>query len=96
MRLRGVAARVHEAAERDSGQDTFLRVLKLLAPSGLQNTLLRLAQNWADRLGGVVAVDGRVLRQSFDVKGRTVTADACTRSAAAAIVASDALALKRN
>ena len=26
----------------------------------------RLAQNWADRLGGVVAVDGKVLRQSFE------------------------------
>ena len=29
-----------------------------------QKTLLGLAQNWADRLGGVVAVDGKVLRQS--------------------------------
>ena len=46
--------------------DTFSRVFQLLAPSGLQKTLLGLAQNWADRLGGVVAVDGKVLRQSFE------------------------------
>ena len=46
--------------------DTFSRVFKLLSPSGLQKTLLGLTQNWADRLGGVVAVDGKVLRQSFE------------------------------
>ena len=46
--------------------DTFSRVFQLLAPSGLQKTLLRLAQNWADRLGEVVAVDSKVLRQSFE------------------------------
>ena len=46
--------------------DTFSRVFQLLAPSGLQKTLLGLAQNWADRLGEVVAVDGKVLRRSFE------------------------------
>ena len=107
--------------------DTFSRLFGKLDPAGLQKSLLRLAQDWADRLGDVVAVDGKVLRRSFetaserspthllqafaaeakltlaqvvvdgksneipalpellellDVKGRTVTADACTRSAA--------------
>ena len=35
-------------------------------PGGLQTALLRLAQDWADRLGDVVAVDGKVLRRSFE------------------------------
>ena len=35
-------------------------------PAGLQRALLRLAQDWADRLGEVVAVDGKALRRSFE------------------------------
>ena len=107
--------------------DTFSRLFRLVDPGHLQTALLRLAQNWADALGDVVAVDGKALRRSFedaserspthllqafaseakltlaqvkvdgksneipalpelldlvDVGGRTVTADACTRSAA--------------
>ena len=58
--------------------DTFSWVFKLLVPSGLQKTLLRLAQNWADRLGRMVAVDGKVLRQSFE-KASTVTGRAALK-----------------
>ena len=46
--------------------DTFSRLFRLLNPAGLQTALLRLAQDWADRLGGVVAVDGKVLKRSFE------------------------------
>ena len=107
--------------------DTFSRLFRKLDPAGLRKALLRLAQDWADELGDVVAVDGKALRRSFgkaserspthlpqafaaeskltlaqvkvadksngipalpelvellDVKGRAVTADACTRNAA--------------
>ena len=46
--------------------DTFSRLFRLLDPASLQTALLRLAQDWADRLGGVIAVDGKVLRRSFE------------------------------
>ena len=46
--------------------DTFSRLFRNLDPASLQTALLRLAQNWADELGDVVAVDGKVLRQSFE------------------------------
>ena len=46
--------------------DTFSRLFGKLDPAGLQTALLRLAQNWADELGDVVAVDGKVLRRSFE------------------------------
>ncbi len=46
--------------------DTFSRLFRILDPAGLQTALLRLAQDWADRLGEVVAVDGKALRRSFE------------------------------
>ena len=46
--------------------DTFSRLFRALDPAGLQTALLRLAQDWADHLGEVVAVDGKALRQSFE------------------------------
>ena len=46
--------------------DTFSRLFRLLDPAALQTALLNLAQSWADRLGDVVAVDGKALRQSFE------------------------------
>ena len=46
--------------------DTFSRLFRKLDPAGLQTALLRLAQDWAGELGDVVAVDGKVLRRSFD------------------------------
>ena len=46
--------------------DTFSRLFRMLDPVGLQKALLRLAQDWADRLGEVVAVDGKALRRSFE------------------------------
>ena len=45
----------------------FCEILFLmLDPAGLQTALLRLTQDWADRLGEVVAVDGKALRRSFE------------------------------
>ena len=46
--------------------DTFSRLFRILDPAGLQTALLRLTQDWADRLGEVVAVDGKALRRSFE------------------------------
>ena len=46
--------------------DTFSRLFRQLAPAGLQKALLCLAQDWADELGDVVAVDGKALRRSFE------------------------------
>ena len=46
--------------------DMFSRLFRALDPAGLQTALLRLAQDWADHLGEVVAVDGKALRQSFE------------------------------
>ena len=46
--------------------DAFSRLFRMLDPVGLQKALLRLAQDWADRLGEVVAVDGKALRRSFE------------------------------
>ena len=46
--------------------DTFSRLFRLVDPAGLQRALLRLAQDWADQLGEVVAVDGKALRRSFE------------------------------
>ena len=46
--------------------DTFSRLFRMLDPAGLQTALLRLTQDWADRLGEVVAVDGKALRRSFE------------------------------
>ena len=46
--------------------DTFSRLFRKLDPAGLQKALLRLAQDWADELGDVVAVDGKALRRSFE------------------------------
>ena len=46
--------------------DTFSRLFRKLDPAGLQRALLRLAQDWADELGDVAAVDGKALRRSFE------------------------------
>ena len=54
--------------------DTFSRLFRALDPAGLQTELLRLAQDWADHLGEVAAVDGKALRQSFqDASARSPT-----------------------
>ena len=46
--------------------DTFSRLFANLVPAGLQKALLCLTQDWADRFGDVVAVDGKALRRSFE------------------------------
>ena len=46
--------------------DTFSRLFRKLDPVGLRRALLRLAQDWADELGDVVAVDSKALRRLFE------------------------------
>ena len=46
--------------------DAFSDLSDALDPASLQTALLRLAQDWADALGDVVAVDGKALRRSFE------------------------------
>ena len=52
----------HGAPSHDAFSDLF----NALDPAGLGTALLRLAQDWADALGDVVAVDGKALRRSFE------------------------------
>ena len=49
--------------------DAFSRLFRMLDPASLGTALLRLAQDWADALGDVVAVDGKALRRSFEDAG---------------------------
>ena len=47
--------------------DAFSNLFRALDPAGLHGVLQRIAKDWAERLGGeVVAVDGKVLRRSFE------------------------------
>ena len=47
--------------------DAFSRLFWFLDPEGLQRALVRLAANWAGRLGpDVIAIDGKALRRSFE------------------------------
>ena len=47
--------------------DAFSSLFRALDPAGLHGVLQRIAKDWAERLGGeVVAVDGKVLRRSFE------------------------------
>ena len=46
--------------------DAFSDLFRALDPSSLQTALLRMAQDWGDALGDVVAVDGKALRRSFE------------------------------
>ena len=46
--------------------DTFSRLFAKLDPASLQKALLRLPQDRPDQLGDVAAVDGKVLRRSFE------------------------------
>ncbi len=50
--------------------DAFSDLFKALCPSGLGTALLRMAQDWGDALGDVVAVDGKALRRSFEDAAR--------------------------
>ena len=52
----------HGAPSHDAFSDLF----NALDPASLGTALLRLAQDWADALGDVVAVDGKALRRSFE------------------------------
>ena len=66
VRPRALAGRVPEAAERDSEPRHVLAAVPDARPGRPAKALLRLAQDWADRLDEVVAVDGKALRRSFE------------------------------
>src|SRR5690349_308025 len=46
--------------------DTFSRVFRLLDPAQFQACFTRFMQRFAETLQGVVAIDGKTLRRSFD------------------------------
>src|SRR3954454_10844152 len=46
--------------------DTFSRVFRLLEPKAFETCFTRFMQRFAESLRGVVAVDGKTLRRSFD------------------------------
>ena len=46
--------------------DTFSRVFRLLDPKAFETCFTRFMQRFAESLRGVVAVDGKTLRRSFD------------------------------
>jgi predicted transposase YbfD/YdcC len=46
--------------------DTFSRVFRLLDPTAFASCFTRFMQRFADTLDGVVAIDGKTLRRSFD------------------------------
>jgi hypothetical protein len=46
--------------------DTFSRVFRLLDPKAFETCFTRFMQRFAESLQGVVAVDGKTLRRSFD------------------------------
>lgn len=52
-------------------QDTFSRVFRLLDPGQFQACFLRFMQQFAAAASGVVAIDGKTLRRSFDRASKT-------------------------
>jgi hypothetical protein len=46
--------------------DTFSRVFRLLDPKAFETCFTRFMQRFAESLRGVVAIDGKTLRRSFD------------------------------
>jgi predicted transposase YbfD/YdcC len=46
--------------------DTFSRVFRLLDPAQFQAGFLRFMDNFAEAVRGVIAIDGKTLRRSFD------------------------------
>ena len=59
--LRGFLRPGHGIPSHDAFSDLF----NALDPDGLNAALPRLAGGWGERLGGVVAIDGKALRRSF-------------------------------
>jgi predicted transposase YbfD/YdcC len=51
--------------------DTFSRVFRLLDPAQFQACFLRFMQDFAAMAQGVIAIDGKTLRRSFDTAGKT-------------------------
>ena len=62
------------------GHDAFPRLFRMLGPASPGTALLRLAQDWADALDDVVAVDGKALRRSFGDAACTRTTGPCAAS----------------
>jgi hypothetical protein len=75
--------------------DTFSRVFRLLDPSQFQAVFQRFMAGFAEQCQGVVAIDGQVLRRSFDrASGKSalhmVSAWGCEQRMVLAQIASDA------
>lgn len=75
--------------------DTFSRVLRLLDPGQFRSCFQRFMARFAETAQGVVAIDGKVLRRSFDTaSGKSalhmVTAWGCEQRLVLAQVATDA------
>ena len=64
----GVLREFMELGHGVPSHDAFPRLFRMLDPAS-PGTALRLAQDWADALGDVVAVDGKALRRSFGDAG---------------------------
>ena len=75
--------------------DTFSRVLRLLDPDQFRSCFQRFMARFAEAAQGVVAIDGKVLRRSFDTaSGKSalhrVTAWGCDQRLVLAQIATDA------
>ena len=69
---RAAAAAVSEVAGRNSSHDTFSRIFRLLDPLGFEACFARYLAALSERVQGVVALDGKSARRSFDrQQGRT-------------------------
>ena len=69
--------------------DTFSRLFRVLDPAQFQACFLRFMQQFAAAASGVVAIDGKTLRRSFDRASKTsplhlVSAWAATRASCSA------------
>jgi hypothetical protein len=75
--------------------DTFNRLFRDLDPDQLRDTFQRFMGQFSEQLQGVVAIDGKVLRRSFDrAKGKSplhmVSAWGCQQRLVLAQIATDA------
>lgn len=59
--------------------DTFSRLFRLLDPSQFQAAFQRFMARFSEQCQGVVAIDGKVLRRSFD-RGEPPASRRCTRA----------------
>ena len=60
--------------------DTFSRVFRLLDPTQFHAAFLRFMQDFAAAAEGVIAIDGKTLRRSFDKAAKARISDGLTNS----------------